>query len=556
MRDRAALGRLTLFLLIFGQAPQSGDGARSVPTQDKSFVAPTQHGQTELFIRYKVGESEAAISEAKKAGLEVVYDYKPGLFLKCRRPLGSGVVIASEADLEKKASITKVIQHSQDIHIPTQKESPAPPLPMPTGAREPGTNDKEFIKLWGLRRIHAPEAWVATPPLDRPLVIAIIDTGVDYRHEDLRVNMWRNPGEVPGDRVDNDHNGFVDDVVGGDFTASTPVDDDQRRPIKLAFPSSDPMDDNGHGTHVAGTIAAEGNNGVGIAGVCRGAQIMALKSLDKYGRSGLESTIFAIGYAIEKKADIINCSWHTAQALKVAPLILQEAFDRAERAGILIVAAAGNESTNNDEIPRFYPSSLDNDCVVAVTATDEKDDLRDGDTGFAHGQRTVHICAPGIDILSTLPGNRYGYKSGTSQATAYVSGAAALIWGHPDYRNLNAVELKRLLMRKVHRVSSLSGKCAAGGVLDVGFLSSVEDKVATINLRKDLFIRYERGHVDDALRAAGQLQLEFIRVYESGSWMQCRLKDGNEFTVQMLTKLEVDPAIRDVDVTRDVTIPR
>ena len=138
--------------------------------------------------------------------------------------------------------------------------------------------------------------------------------------------MWRNPDEVPGDGVDNDGNGFVDDVFGGDFTLSVAANDSQGRPTKLVFSKANPMDDNGHGTHVAGTIAAERNNRVGIAGVCPGIAIMALKSLDQRGRSGIELTIFAIDYAIAKKANIINCSWVVTPAGDYPPIILQEAI--------------------------------------------------------------------------------------------------------------------------------------------------------------------------------------------------------------------------------------
>ncbi len=246
--------------------------------------------------------------------------------------------------------------------------------------------DPDFDKLWGLHNtgqtggtddadIDCPEAWdITTGSSD--VIIAVIDSGVDYNYPDLAANVWTNPGEIPGDGQDNDGNGHVDDVMGWDF-----VDND-----------NDPMDSDDHGTHVAGTIAAVGNNSVGITGVCWAAKIMALRFLDAFGVGTTDKAISAIEYANDKGAHIINNSWGGPGE----SLFLKDAIDAS---AAVVVCAAGNTGTNNDSTP-FYPASFSSANIVAVAATDQNDEL----AWFSnYGITSVDVAAPGTNIYSCRP---------------------------------------------------------------------------------------------------------------------------------------------------------
>jgi subtilisin family serine protease len=245
-------------------------------------------------------------------------------------------------------------------------------------------NDSFFSDLWGLNNagdtdIDAPEAWDITQG-NSNVVVAVLDSGVDYNHPDLFNNMWTNSGEIAGNGLDDDGNGKIDDVRGWDF-----VDND-----------NDPMDSDDHGTHVAGTVAAEGDNGIGITGVSWSAQIMPLRFLDAFGSGTVADGIDAIDYAIDKGADIINASYGS-YSFSAAE---RDAISRARTAGILFVAAAGNDSWNNDSLTKHYPSSYDLDNIIAVAATDQNDNL----AFFSNfGATSVDVAAPGTNILSSRP---------------------------------------------------------------------------------------------------------------------------------------------------------
>lgn len=310
-------------------------------------------------------------------------------------------------------------------------------------------DDPDLGLLWGLDNqgqaggvadadIDAPEAW--DQATGSGAVVAVIDTGIDLTHPDLDDNLWSNPGEIAGNGLDDDGNGHVDDVNGYDF-----VNED-----------ADPTDDHSHGTHVAGTIAAEGGNGEGIAGVAWNARLMAVKVFDSTGFANEFDMIQAIEYAALEGADISNHSWASYEFSQG----IHDAIRLAGEQGQLFVAAAGNESNDNDAVPD-YPASFDLDNVVSVAATTASDTL----AWFSNfGATTVDLGAPGEGIYSTLPGNRYGYQDGTSMATPHVSGTAALLLSrNPD---LSAEELKSILLGTVDPVADLAGRTVTGGRLN------------------------------------------------------------------------------------------
>lgn len=317
-------------------------------------------------------------------------------------------------------------------------------------------NDPQYGQLWGLNNtgqssgtadadIDAPAAWDLTTG-NRGVVVAVIDTGVDYTHPDLAANMWRNPGEVAGNGRDDDGNGFIDDVYGYDF-----VNND-----------GDPFDDQSHGTHVAGTIAAAGNNGTGTTGVAWNASIMALKFLSSSGAGYTSDAVRAINYATMMRSRygvnvrVANNSWGGG----IGSTALRDAIVASGNAGILVVAAAGNAGQNND-VTGNYPSNYEAANLIAVAATDRNDRL----ASFSnYGAISVDLAAPGVSIYSTVPGGRYASYSGTSMATPHVAGVAALAWALAP--NATVAQVRDAILNGADRLASLSGKVATGGRLN------------------------------------------------------------------------------------------
>ncbi len=282
-------------------------------------------------------------------------------------------------------------------------------------------NDPSYASQWALENgadadIDASQAW--NYGTSSNVVVAVIDTGVDYNHVDLVSNIWTNSREVAGNGIDDDRNGYVDDLRGWNFVAN----------------NNNPMDDNGHGTHVAGTIGAVGNNGIGVSGIAWSAKIMALKFMDASGSGDLSDAVAAIDYARVNGAKIINASWGSGDFSSV----LQSAISRFQSVGGIFVAAAGNESANNAQVAS-YPANYALSNVISVAASSSNDTL----ASFSNYGTNVDIAAPGVSILSTVPGNRYDRYSGTSMATPHVAGAFALLWGQNP--NLTATQLMSLV---------------------------------------------------------------------------------------------------------------
>ncbi len=323
-------------------------------------------------------------------------------------------------------------------------------------------NDPLFFKQWYLDKIHATEAWDSIHDAEE-IVVAVIDTGVQINHPDLKDNIWLNKKEIPNNGIDDDKNGFIDDLNGWDFVNN------------VADPSPKFKDDftlNGilHGTVVAGVIGAVGNNKTGVSGVAWRLKIMPLKVLDDKGEGSTADVVRAIDYAIKNGADIINLSF---VGFKDDPS-LKSAIERAYYAGVIVVAAAGNDNEEGeayflDKIP-MYPVCYDGDngenMVIGVVATDAMDQKA---KFSAYGSRCIDISAPGVSIFNTAVYNRNkkffdeyfdkyydGYWSGTSMATPIVSGAIALI--EAQNKALNRQEVVNVLLDSADNINKLNLK--------------------------------------------------------------------------------------------------
>lgn len=316
-------------------------------------------------------------------------------------------------------------------------------------------NDPRYSELWGLKNfgqkdsqgrigssgidIGAEAAWDITTGSDE-VIVAVIDTGVNYNQADLKPNMWINEAEANGKPgVDDDKNGVIDDIHGASFTQQNI--------------SGNPMDDHGHGSHCAGTIGAKGNDGIGVAGVAWNVKIMGLKFLEAEGGGTLENAIRSIDYATKMGARILSNSWGGGGESS----LLKEAIQRSHAAGTLFVAAAGNDSNNNDTNPT-YPATYDVPNVLSVAALDNKGQI----ASFSNfGKRKVHVAAPGVNILSTI---RTGYDSwsGTSMAAPHVSGIAVLLAS--ENPNMSGVEMKERIISTSQPVAGMKSRVSSGGI--------------------------------------------------------------------------------------------
>lgn len=310
-------------------------------------------------------------------------------------------------------------------------------------------NDPRYTdnSIWHLPRISAPTGWDSRSGAGN-ITVAVIDTGVRHTHEDLAANMWVNRDEIAGNGIDDDRNGYVDDIHGIDEFAN----------------DSNPMDEGGHGTHVAGLIGSVGNNGRGVSGVAwNEIRIMALRFIGQTG--SISDNVRCIDYAIGEGARVINASYGSAGS----SFTEAAAINRARQAGIIMVAAAGNNNTNNDTTP-FYPASytqylgtnLNN--ILAVGASDRNDN-RASFSNF--GATSVDLMAPGVDMWSTTNGNdaSYGSEQGTSFAAPVVSGALALL--RASAQNDSITQLMQKMLAGVDVVPALNGTCVTGGRLNL-----------------------------------------------------------------------------------------
>lgn len=313
-------------------------------------------------------------------------------------------------------------------------------------------DDQFFVYQWSLENtgqygatpgcdIDATNAWDIQSSASN-VIVAVVDTGIRYTHEDLAPNLWHNPQE--------NTDGYTNDLYGINL-----VDNGRG--------NGDPWDDYGHGSHVAGIIGAAGNNGVGIAGICWNVQLMALKFIDTNGNGTISDAITCLDFARSHGAKVVNASWGSPGFQSVA---LYDAINSLRDAGILFVTAAGNSGENNDGpnalFPATYSASLDN--VIAVAGTDWHDNMPSWSN---YGQNSVQLAAPADPVFSCWNGSDhdYEYDAGSSMAAAHVSGACALVWG--EYPNLTALQVKDRVLGGVDVLTNLVGLVGTGGRLDL-----------------------------------------------------------------------------------------
>lgn len=414
----------------------------------------TSRDKPEVLVRFKPGLTIERIKQIASTNHDVLSDEIESV---------GGLSVIDDLDNADADTVAKqytamsgIVDYAEvnyqiKLDDPIQKD-----LPNDGVYREPISthpNDPQFSDQWALNNlgqdggksradIDALKAWLTTKGSD-DVVVAVLDSGVDYTHVDLVQNMWHRPANMPAYR--DDELGQFNDLNGYNGT-------DQ---------SSDPMDDNGHGTHCAGIIGAEGDNGEGIAGINWKVKIMPLKFLGRGGFGSTADAIEAINYAIDRKKHgvnirVISASWGSTSNSKA----LEDTIRAAGEAGILFVAAAGNDSSDNDKRPH-YPSNYDLPNVISVAALDRSDNL----ASFSnYGAGTVHIAAPGKDILSTWLNDGYREASGTSMATPYVSGVAALVIASQP--NITLAKLRDRLLKSVDKLDSLKGRVASGGRLN------------------------------------------------------------------------------------------
>lgn len=322
--------------------------------------------------------------------------------------------------------------------------------------------DPLYGKLWGLHNtgsnepdksgnisttpgvagadIDAEKAWGITRG-SKNVVIAVIDTGIDYEHPDLKNNMWVNEKEIPGNRIDDDQNGYIDDVYGWNAESD----------------NGNIMDGNSHGTHCAGTIGAEHNNGIGVAGVMADVSLMGVKFLSDDGSGSLADAVEAIDYATKMNVDIMSNSWGGGGFSQALFDVISAAKDK----GIVFTAAAGNESSNNDARPS-YPATYNVDNIISVASHTAQDSL----SSFScYGRRTVHVAAPGSNVLSSVPRGEYKVYSGTSMATPHVSGVVGLLLSETG--RLPVLEVRNRLMETSVPGAAYRRTVASGGRVNV-----------------------------------------------------------------------------------------
>jgi thermitase len=375
----------------------------------------------------------------------------------------------------RRAAFSKMMARNPEQSVLAKVDNPAiPDTPAATTGADP-----LFANQWGMHNIGVTEAWKVTRG-NPDMIVAVIDTGVDYTHEDLLPNLWRNSKEIPNNGIDDDGNGYIDDVIGWDFVSNDNKPFDlSMEPLEILFKGGNP----GHGTHCAGNVAARGENGKGVSGVAPNVKIMALRFISEKGQGTTADAIKAIMYAVDNGAKVMSNSWGSEGEEAGSPenQALRDAVQYAQNKGVLFIAAAGNGhkgagyDNDIDALPS-YPSSYTHDIIISVAALDVNDNLG----SFSNwGAKGVDIGAPGVKVYSTVVEqgytdvviDKYGFKAnwdGTSMATPHVAGAAALYWSaHPSK---SWQDVKAAILGSAKKIPAMANKSVSGGKLDVDAL--------------------------------------------------------------------------------------
>jgi thermitase len=433
------------------------------PQKDSSATRRVQ--AAEVLVRFRPGTTLERVKEIALHQHDLVEDRIEsvnGLFvIEDEDGLGADAVVNEY----KLLPDVEYVEPNYTISLDPEPAGYIPPSYLNRTAA--GPNDPMFGEQWSLENtgqrggqakadISALDAWEKTKGSDK-VVVAVLDSGVDYTHPDLIKNMWTRPANM--NRYADDELGTIDDAHGFDAINDT----------------GDPMDENGHGTHCAGIIGAEGDNNEGIAGVNWKVEIMPLKFMNANGSGSTKDAIKAINYVIERKragvpVRVINASWGSTMKSKALEDAIREAGDE----GILFVAAAGNSSADSDRTPH-YPAGYNLPNVIAVAALNRNDEL----ASFSnYGAKSVHVAAPGAEILSTWLGGTFEEHSGTSMATPEVVGVAALVLSlDPD---ISIKELRQRLMNATDPLPALKGKVVSGGRINAALAVGAKSSLFTI----------------------------------------------------------------------------
>jgi subtilisin family serine protease len=422
-------------------SPQPGSGTNT--DQESETSDDDDAEKAEVLVRFRPGTPRETIDRLTAQLNDVVED---------RIESVDGLDIIEDEDGSKADDVAAEYRSFPEVeyaeaNIPVTLEHDE------SGRKHVHANDEQFAQQWGLFNngqndgkagadISAMRAWSVTTGSEE-VVVAVLDSGVDYTHPDLVNNIWTRPEMIKP---------YQDE----DLTADGPVDD--LHGFNVLEDNGEPMDENGHGTHCAGIIGAEGGNGIGIAGVNWHVKIMPLRFMDSDGAGTTKDAIEAINYVIDRKragvnVRIISASWGSNARSRALEDVIRQAY--AE--GILFVAAAGNAGSDNDQTPH-YPSGYNLGNLISVAALDRRDQL----TSFSnYGAKSVQVAAPGQDILSTWLDHGFTEKQGTSMATPFVAGVAALIVAQNP--KISVDDLRAKILKSVDPIPALKGKVSSGG---------------------------------------------------------------------------------------------
>lgn len=436
--------RIALFLGVLGAV-----AALARPAGQDAVQAPTTAG--ELLVTYETG--------VDSFGRQIALRSQGAVLVRHFEQIGVDFVRVDQSrNLDTVAAALEALPTVRAVQPNYIRTIVAPPPP----------NDPSWLNdsLWGLLKIQAQPVWTNYTVGNPAIIVADVDTGVNYTHPDLAANMWTNPGEIAGNGVDDDLNGYIDDVYGIDT-----INND-----------SNPFDDNGHGTHTAGTIAGVGNNGVGVVGVSWNTKILACKFLSAGGSGTDAGAIACFNYILALKNRGINIratnnSWGGSRGGGGVPVAMQNAINALGNAGIINIFAAGNNGANNDVSP-FDPASIPAASIVSVAASTQTD----ARASFSnYGLTSVDLAAPGVGILSTYLGTGYASLNGTSMAAPHVAGAAALLLAMNDSLSVDA--LKTLIMNSGDIIPAWNGLTVTGRRLNVlTAAQSLGNAPPTVNL--------------------------------------------------------------------------